>query len=95
VDRFLLVCAKRSKALPFGGSPGQATLDELSDAVRTALRFAEIQTTIPFSTKAASLWEAEYDRLTAGCPGMDASPTSASPGDHLRADRHEQRGARG
>ena len=64
VDRFLLVCAKRSKALPFGGSPGQATLDELGDAVRIGLRFAEIQTTIPFSTKAASLWEAEYDRAT-------------------------------
>ncbi len=70
MNRFLLLCAKRSKALPFGGSPGQATLDELGDAVRTALRSAEIQTTIPFSTEAASLWESEYDRLTAGCPGM-------------------------
>jgi hypothetical protein len=70
INRFLIVCAKRSKALPFGGSPDQGRLDELGDAVRTALRFAGMQGSIQFDTDASTLWEAEYDRLTAGVPGM-------------------------
>jgi hypothetical protein len=60
-NRFLLVCAKRSKALPFGGALDPARLGELGDAVRTSLRFAEAQGTIPFHADAATLWEAEYD----------------------------------
>jgi hypothetical protein len=70
MNRFLIVCAKRSKALPFGGSPDQERLDELGDAVRTALRFAGMHGSIQFENDARTLWEAEYDRLTAGCPGM-------------------------
>jgi hypothetical protein len=75
MNRFLLVCAKRSKELPFGGSPDPARLDELGDAVRTSLRFAEGQGVIPFDTDASTLWEAEYCRLTAGCPGMFGAVT--------------------
>jgi len=70
MNRFLIVCAKRSKALPFGGSPDQGRLDEMGDAVRGALRFAGVQGSIRFDADASTLWEAEYDRLTAGCPGM-------------------------
>ena len=70
MNRFLLVCAKRSKELPFGGSPDPGKLDELRNAVRTSLRFAEVQGSIPFDIDARTLWEAEYGRLTAGCPGM-------------------------
>lgn len=74
-NRFLLVCAKRSKALPFGGALDPARLGELGDAVQTSLRFAEAQSTIPFHADAAMLWEAEYGRLTAGHPGMFGAVT--------------------
>jgi hypothetical protein len=70
MNRFLLVCAKRSKELPFGGNLDPARLDELADAVRTSLRFAETLRSIPFDTEAGTLWEVEYSRLTAGHPGM-------------------------
>ena len=75
MNRFLLVCAKRSKELPFGGCPDPEKLRELGDAVRTSLRFAEAQSTIPLDAKAATLWEAEYGRLTAGHPGMFGAVT--------------------
>jgi hypothetical protein len=74
-NRFLLVCAKRSKELPFGGALDRGRLGELGDAVRTSLRFAEAQSTIPFHPDAATLWEAEYGRLTAGHPGMFGAVT--------------------
>jgi hypothetical protein len=70
LNRFLLVCAKRSKQLPFGGNPDPATLDELGDAVRTSLRFAQTQRSIPFDAEAKTQWEAKYGRLTAERSGM-------------------------
>jgi hypothetical protein len=70
INRFLLVCAERSKELPFGGSLDPGRLDELGDTVRTSLRFAEAQSTIGLDAEAATLWTAEYARLTAGHPGM-------------------------
>lgn len=75
MNRFLLVCAKRSKELPFGGSPDQARLGELADTVRTSLRFAGMLHSIPFDGEARTLWEAEYSRLTAGHPGMFGAVT--------------------
>ncbi len=75
MNRFLLVCAKRSKELPFGGNPEPGRLDELGDAVRTSLRFAGAQSTIPLNADAAALWAADYGRLTAGSPGMFGAVT--------------------
>jgi Protein of unknown function (DUF3987) len=75
MNRFLLVCAKRSKELPFGGSPKPERLDELGDATRTSLRFAEAQGTITLDANAATLWTAQYGRLTAGRPGMFGAVT--------------------
>ncbi len=75
MNRFLLVCAKRSKELPFGGSLDQARLRELADAVRTSLRFAGTLHSIPFDAEASTLWEAEYSRLTAGHLGMFGAVT--------------------
>jgi hypothetical protein len=70
VNRFLIVCAKRSKMLPVGGSPDRATLDRLADAVRTSLRFAEVQTSIPMDRQAEALWSEQYPGLTTGRPGL-------------------------
>lgn len=75
MNRFLLVCAKRSKELPFGGTPDPARLDELGDAVRTSLRFAGTLHSIPFDAETRALWEAEYGRLTAGRPGLFGAVT--------------------
>jgi hypothetical protein len=69
-NRFLFVYSERSKLLPFGGEVPAATLDELGDAIRTSLRFAETQDTIGWDAGAEELWESEYGRLTSGHPGM-------------------------
>jgi hypothetical protein len=70
MNRFLLVCAKRSKLLPFGGSIDVATLDRLGDAVRTSLRFAQTQHVVPMDGEASRLWVKTYAALTTGRPGL-------------------------
>jgi hypothetical protein len=75
MNRFLIVCAKRSKALPFGGSPGPSTLQKFGDAVRESLRFAEAQRVVPMDEKARALWEARYVALTTGRPGLFGAVT--------------------
>jgi len=75
VNRFLIACARRSKELPFGGSPEPERLEELGDAVRTSLRFASTQGVLPFDADAAAVWIAEYGRLTAPRPGMFGAVT--------------------
>jgi len=75
LNRFLLVCVKRSKALPFGGELGTDQLDRLADAVREALRFAEVQQLVPFAPDARHDWERHYESLTGERPGMFGAVT--------------------
>jgi hypothetical protein len=74
-NRFLLVCARRSKMLPFGGSPDQATLDRLGDAVRHSLRFAQMQTSIAMDGEASARWVKEYEALSSGRAGLFGAVT--------------------
>lgn len=75
-NRFLFVCAQRSKELPFGGRVDDATLDQLGREVGLALRFAKAQEEIGFDEHARELWAREYGRLSEGRAGMFGAVTA-------------------
>jgi hypothetical protein len=69
-NRFLWVCAKRSKYLPEGG--GLVDLAPLADELRASLDFARElgDTDIPRDETARKIWVAVYADLSTGRPGM-------------------------
>jgi hypothetical protein len=74
-NRFLFVAAKRSRELPFGGSPDDDTLERLGSALCSSLRVAEDQGVVPMDDAAAALWQSRYGALTRGHPGMFGAVT--------------------
>jgi hypothetical protein len=81
-NRFLFMMVKRSKALPFGGSPVDfsSILPQLHRAQAAAKRVGEIQ----WASSARGLWEAHYEGLTARPPGMYGALTSRAAPHVLR-----------
>lgn len=69
-NRFLWVCAQRSKLLPHGG--GEIDWKPVANPVRDVLSFATSGQlgAIPLDLEATARWEAVYEALTAG----DAAP---------------------
>lgn len=74
-NRFLFVCARRSKELPFGGDLDADVLAELGARVRDALRAASVVQEVKFDPDAAERWKAEYGRLGRGAPGLFGAVT--------------------
>jgi hypothetical protein len=74
-NRFLFVCAKRSKVLPHGGSLDVAALLPLAERMREALRFAGVQSTLGLEPSADALWIREYPALSDGRPGLYGAVT--------------------
>jgi hypothetical protein len=84
-NRFLWVAAKRSKLLPFGGSPDEANLAALARVLRDAADFGKaLATSVRRDAEADRLWEAAYPALSAGRPGVLGAVTS-------RAEAHVMR----
>lgn len=81
-NRFLWVCARRSKLLPDGGDVPQ--LGRLQTAVAAALHYAEMVGRVPRSHSASAIWRAEYARLTADRPGLYGLVTSRAEAQVLR-----------
>ena len=69
-NRFLWVCARRSRELPFGGQVDRGKLAGLSAELSTALKFARAGRKIRFSKQARELWAKKYHNLSAGRPGL-------------------------
>jgi hypothetical protein len=71
-NRFLWLCAKRSKLLPDGGSLDPATLVPLVSELRAAIRFGREhgETPLPRDGQAASVWRNIYGELSEGRPGL-------------------------
>ena len=83
-NRFLFVCASRSKHLPLGGDVNEQTLSDLVQRLTAARRFAMNVGKIKFSTNAVKLWIERYPRLTREIPGMLGAITSRSEAQVLR-----------
>jgi hypothetical protein len=77
-NRFLWVCAHRSKILPEGGSMQMEDLIPLMTGLNDALKFAHETGEFQFDEEARSLWWAVYPELSEGKPGLLGSMIARS-----------------
>lgn len=75
-NRFLFVCAKRSKQLPEGGSLSDDELRPLADQLRDAIRSAGLRGLIDRDDAARKQWAEVYGELSEGRPGLLGAATS-------------------
>ena len=76
LNRFLLICCKRSKCLPDGGNVNQVAFAEIIRRVTRALDFGRRAPRIVHDSAASSLWHRIYPALSAGGPGLFGAATS-------------------
>jgi hypothetical protein len=69
-NRFLFICTRRARSLPFGGSLADADLEPLGHAFRDALEFARGQGVLDMDAEARAAWEQVYEPLTERPDGM-------------------------
>jgi hypothetical protein len=69
-NRFLWVCAKRSKILPDGGNLRDSDFNSVITQVRSALEFAHKGHVLQWDAEARALWHEVYPGLSEGLPGM-------------------------
>lgn len=76
-NRFLWICARRSKKLPHGGAIHEVDWAPITRALHTALNFArQPLPAFDLDAEARGAWEGAYDRLSEGLPGMLGAVTS-------------------
>lgn len=83
-NRFLWVCSKRSKLLPFGGESDIAATKKLIHKLQFAATSARTANQLKMSKRARKLWRAKYPELTAEIPGMLGAITSRAEPQALR-----------
>jgi hypothetical protein len=69
-NRFLWICAKRSKHLPLGGNIGQVDWQPMLARLGNALRYGKTTGLVDFDAEAREVWIAAYSSLTEGRPGL-------------------------
>jgi hypothetical protein len=76
-NRFLWVCAKRSKLLPHGGEriPEEA-FDELATNIRDAVAYGSTAGELAWDINAHAAWARVYERLSAPATGLFGSMTA-------------------
>lgn len=75
-NRFLWFCVRRSKKLPFGGSPDPMKLAAITGRIAKAVEFATHTDSIGWACQARDDWVALYDELSEGRPGMVGALTA-------------------
>lgn len=70
MNRFMVVCAKRSQALPFGGKLTNSDIEPHARLLGNAIDTAQGLGEIGFDRVAAGLWESRYADLTADRVGV-------------------------
>jgi len=75
-NRFLWVCARRSKLLPDGGKLTDADLVPLAERLREALECAREAGEVKRTEEARKLWHDVYPELSDGAPGLLGAVTS-------------------
>jgi hypothetical protein len=69
-NRFLFVCAQRSKPLPFGGAIDSNSWNGLKNDLTAALAFARAVGQVSMDDDAQSIWGKVYGELSEGRPGL-------------------------
>ena len=82
-NRFLWVCSRRSKELPFGGTLRAADCEDLTARLHSALSLASAREKIGFTPAAADLWVSKYAGLNVERPGKLGQVTSRAAA-HVR-----------
>jgi hypothetical protein len=70
LNRFIPLCVKRSKILPFGGSPDPASLENLRDELTKAIAFGSRDVEMTVDDSAREIWCAHYETLSDDRPGL-------------------------
>jgi hypothetical protein len=83
-NRFLFVCARRSKSLPEGGSLTDDDWREIVPRLTAAISFGRDVGVLSRDGEARELWAAIYDRLSEGAPGLFGAITSRSEAQVMR-----------
>lgn len=83
-NRFLWVCARRSKSLPEGGQVDEWEMTVLIDRIRDAIAFARQIRKMSRSDKARRLWFQVYEELSEGKPGLLGAAVSRGEAQVMR-----------
>jgi hypothetical protein len=83
-NRFLFVCAARTKLLPLGGRINKQALRALVRRIIKVKFHSRKVGRLDFSSKARNLWCERYPRLTAEVPGMLGAITARAEAQVLR-----------
>jgi hypothetical protein len=69
-NRFLWICAKRSKVLPDGGALSDEMIVPVAGRLREALEFANGSHEVRRDEEASAMWRGVYSALSEGKPGL-------------------------
>jgi hypothetical protein len=83
-NRFLFVCARRSKLLPDGGRLREQDLVPLSSRLRDVILWASKERELSRDDDARKLWAAVYGTLSVGRPGLIGAVTGRAEAHVLR-----------
>ena len=83
-NRFLWVCARRSKYLPDGGTPDEGTLAALRNELARVVAHATTRRELRRDTAASERWRAVYRDLSDGRPGLLGSMTGRAEAQVMR-----------
>lgn len=76
LNRFLLICVRRSRLLPEGGHLDPATLAPLADRLAQAIGFGSWVDRVTLDETARAIWWERYPALAGGRPGMWGAVTA-------------------
>jgi hypothetical protein len=83
-NRFLWVCAQRSKQLPDGGALNTGDLDPIGERLRSAADFAKLAGELRRDEAARAIWHGVYGSLSEGQPGLFGAVTSRAEAQVMR-----------
>jgi len=83
-NRFLWVCAKRSKILPEGGQIDEFTLDVFTERLLQAIKTARGTEELKRDEGAREIWHNVYGKLSEGAPGLFGAVTSRAEAQVMR-----------
>jgi hypothetical protein len=84
-NRFLFMCAKRSKSLPFGGEPmPEEVISHFASRIAAAAAKARTLSAVDMSEDARAIWSAVYPKLSAGHQGLFGAVTARAEAQCLR-----------
>jgi hypothetical protein len=83
-NRFLFVCVRRSKLLPFGGNLSEDSITGMAESVRQVVDRAKTIKRVRMSSEAATGWEKIYANLSGDRPGLLGSLTARAEAQVVR-----------